>query len=183
MNSIVKLLRGFKRSWLLSICLCLALIIALSMMLSKHLLEVQIEERLSKASREKETLVFTYLASEDNKKVFLFDDDEYHYYFYGIDEGFISYGSTSTTFKDAILKDYITIESLLSECIKKDSKENVNYYVHSGSKEEDNYRIAVETRKDEDSENADFYITIYPYNLNLDDSLMNDSSDIPQKKC
>ncbi len=178
-----KALRGFKRSWLLCICLFMALIFVFSMVMAKHLLEVQIDERLMKASKENETLVFSYVPSKEPKTTFLVDKDEYHYYLYGIDEAYISYGSTSTTFQNAIVKNYISIEALLDECVKKETKENVNYYIHTSSKEGEDYRVAIKTIRDEEGNQKDFYITLYPASLDLDVSLDSDNYDKQQKLC
>ena len=183
MDTVSKILRGSKHLWLLFICLCLFLIGVLGSVLSKHLLEVQIDERLMKAAKEHETLVFTFEASKEEKKFSLLDKEEYHYYLYGIDEAFISYGSTTTTFKDALLKNYIDIETMLDGCVKKESKENTNYYIHTSMKENENYKIAIETKRDEEGNALGYYITLYPANVDLDISLKSDSLDTPQRGC
>lgn len=189
MNSIRQLLHSSKRSWLLLICIFLSLMGAFAMLLSKHLLEVQIDARLSKASKEQETLVFTYLPSEDKKRVLIYEDDTYHYYYYGIQEASIHYESTYTSFPNALKKEYITIEDMLDGCVKKESIKNTNFYVHASTKEKEDFQFAIETRKDEEGNTLGFYITFAPTKVDLiqylsqGDALENMRLESLQKKC
>ena len=159
------------------------------MMLSKHLLEVQIDSRLTKASRENETLVFTYHPNEKHERVLLLENDLYHYYYYDIESANIHYESTYTTFQDALEKEYISIESMIDGTVKKDSFRNTNFYIHASTKEEESYQFAIETRKDEEGDVKGYYITFAPATsdlvkyLRLDDALENSRLEKLQKKC
>lgn len=189
MNTLRKILSSSKRSWLLLICLFLSLIGSFVMMLSKHLLEVQIDSRLSKASKENEVLVFTYLPSEDHKRVLIYEKDLYHYYYYDIDSANVHYESTYTSFQNALEKEYISIENMIDGTVKKDGLKNINIYVHASTKEEENFQFAIETRKDEEGDVKGYYITFAPATsdlvkyLRLDDASENNRLEKLQKKC
>lgn len=159
------------------------------MMLSKHLLEVQIDSRLSKASKENETLVFTYLPNEKHERVLLYEKDLYHFYYYDIESARVHYESTYTSFQDALEKEYISIEAMIDGTVKKDALKNTNFYVHASTKDEENFQFAIETRKDEEGDVKGYYITFAPATsdlvkyLKLDDASENNRLEKLQKKC
>ena len=187
MENVKKNIQNTMRYALIVILLLLAFIALIFTLLSKHLLEVQIDERFIHAASEKNTFVFTYETNEDEFVRPVFDDEEYHYYFYGIKQAYISFGSTKTTFQDAIIKDYTSIETILDGCVREVSKDHTNYYVHVSQKKEEYFKVAIRTEKNEEGDVEGYHITLYPGDLDLtkketteDTSLESEPQEEPQ---
>ena len=129
--------------YLLSFCLFLLLVFII-FSLDNYLFTIQRTERLSKLENYDN---FTMTAHFENRcqNHEIMTIDEKTLYYECIDQIYIHYGSMSVFLKEALEKEYVTIESILSHTIKISSQEegSSTVYLYQNTRKGINFEIYI----------------------------------------
>ena len=130
--------------WLIFFLVVLLLFLA-TVGLQNYLYRIQQDERLSGVENYLDYKITVREQNRKEKKLrFQYNND--NYYYDGIDEIFISYGSTTAFLEEIIEKEYLMLKNILDSMVFVDSDEDhVDWYVHNSSYPEQRFIIQIIT--------------------------------------
>ena len=116
--------------------------------LQSYLYRIQQDERLTQVDNYSDYKITVREQNRREKKLrFQYGNDSYYYD--GIDEIFISYGSTTAFLEEIIEKQFLEVEDILENTVYiPGEKENVSWYVHNSSYSEQRFLVQVITYED-----------------------------------
>ena len=117
--------------------------------LQSYLYRIQQDERLSGIDNYLDYDISIRTQKKREKK-FQFQYENDYYYYDGIEEIFISYGSTTAFLEEMIEKQYLTVEDMTKNMeLIPSEEENVRWYVHNSSQENQRFIIQIVTQEND----------------------------------
>ena len=140
-----KLLKENKRvAWVLFFFVVLLLFVT-TLGLQNYLYRIQQDERLTGIDNYLDYNISVRTQNRREKK-FKFQYENDNYYYDGIDEIFISYGSTTAFLEEIITKKYLALKDIINNMVLiPTEEENVSWYVHNSSQEDQRFIIQIVT--------------------------------------
>lgn len=136
----------------------LLIIIAIGIFLNYHLFAIQNIERLDKIKDYTEYKIkLEFLEDNEQKEEkLIYETEDERFYLSGVKEIYVYYGSTSTTLKNALEKEYLTLE-ILKDNLHEEIGNGFIKYIFRGSNDEKEQYVMYEFTRENDK--TDYYFT------------------------
>ena len=136
----------------------LLIIIAIGIFLNYHLFAIQNIERLDKIKDYTEYKIkLEFLEDNEQKEEkLIYETEDERFYLSGVKEIYVYYGSTSTTLKNALEKEYLTLE-ILKDNLHEEIGNGFIEYIFRGSNDEKEQYVMYEFTRENDK--TDYYFT------------------------
>lgn len=141
-----KEIKKCKTFTLLIVLLTFLSLVLTAFSLQLYLYQIQKEERLGKVE-EYDNFILTVVKQKRQVKKLQFQYKNCNYYFDGIEEIYISYGSTKVFLEEAIKEEYINIEDIIINCNLVEEEGNNKTYIHKSNDEKKSYQIKIEEKE------------------------------------
>lgn len=128
-------------TWLIIVFILLLLTVC-TLSLQQYLYHIQTEERIRKIE-DATDFVITIHPQKRSTKTYQFEHENTYYYFEGIEQVYVSYGTTKIFFEDAIKKGLISIKSVINNCVLETEEANYKKYQHINKDNSKNYYVTV----------------------------------------
>jgi len=128
--------------WLIALILTLGILLT-SLFLQKYLFQIQTIERLQNVE-DYSNYIITFIPQKRTTTQKRFSYKNINYYYQGIEQIYVSYGTTTIFLQDALQKEYLGLKSIIKNMTIKENDEmssNEKIYIHNSSSTNKSFQI------------------------------------------